>query len=320
MPSWSEILKEIQAELEKGNKAAYDVVRRKYLASLSAKTKRNTILYATKWTQTGNVDPRFITISEEDMQGFMEVIHGSTGKNLDLILHTPGGSAEATAAIVSYIRSKFENIRIIIPHAAMSAGTMLACASDQIIMGKHSFIGPIDTQMQLQTPLGFRSVPAQAILDQFKMAKEECQDPKKLGSWLPILNQYGPTLLVESQNALDLSMKLVSEWLEIYMFKGQPDAKELATCIAGKLANHNEFKSHGYHISLEQAKAMKLKVDDLENDQEFQDLVLSVFHATTLVLEASNTAKIIENNGGKAFIKQFKSINPPRPSPSPKPT
>ncbi|MGD0951564.1 MAG: ATP-dependent Clp protease proteolytic subunit [Methanotrichaceae archaeon] len=211
MPSWSEILKEIKVELGKGNASAYDAVRRKYLASLSAKTKRNTILYATKWTQSGNVDPRFITISEEDMQGFMEVIHGSNGKDLDLILHTPGGSAEATAAIVSYIRSKFNNIRVIIPHAAMSAGTMLACASDQIIMGKHSFIGPIDPQMQLQTPLGFRSVPAQAILDQFKMAKAECEDPKKLGSWLPILNQYGPTPLVESQNALDLSMKLVSE-------------------------------------------------------------------------------------------------------------
>jgi ClpP class serine protease len=115
------------------------------------------------------------------MQGFMEVIHSSNGKDLDLILHTPGGSAEATAAIVSYIRSKFNNIRVIIPHAAMSAGTMLACASDQIIKGKHSFIGPIDPQMQLQTPLGFRSVPAQAILDQFKMARLSA---KILKSWV----------------------------------------------------------------------------------------------------------------------------------------
>ena len=80
MPSWSEILKEIQVELGKGNIGAYDAVRRKYLASLSDKTARNTILYATKWTQPGNIDPRFITISEEDMQGFMEVVHGTSGK------------------------------------------------------------------------------------------------------------------------------------------------------------------------------------------------------------------------------------------------
>ncbi|MDI9398060.1 MAG: serine protease, partial [Euryarchaeota archaeon] len=236
MPSFSEILLEIQTELNNKNPAAYDTVRRKYLTTLANKTKRNTILYATKWTQPGTVDPRFITISEEDMQGFMEVVHGTSGDNLDLILHTPGGSPEATAAIVSYLRSKFNNIRVIVPHAAMSAGTMLACASDQIIMGRHSFLGPIDPQIQLQTPLGFRSVPAQAVLDQFNQAKKECENPKNLSSWLPILNQYGPTLLVESQNALDLSRKLVSEWLEIYMFKGQDGAKDLSNEIAEKLA------------------------------------------------------------------------------------
>ena len=319
MPSWSEILKEIQVELGKGNVGAYDAVRRKYLASLSDKTMRNTILYATKWTQPGNIDPRFVTISEEDMQGFMEVIHGASGKNLDLILHTPGGSAEATAAIVSYLRSKFDNIRVIIPHAAMSAGTMLACASDQIIMGKHSSIGPIDPQMQLQTPLGFRSVPAQAVLDQFEKAKKECEDPKKLGSWLPILNQYGPTLLVESQDALDLSKKLVSEWLEIYMFKGQENAKDLSAEIAKQLADHKEFKSHGYHISLDQAKKLKLNVDDLEKDQTIQDLVLSIFHATTHTFDSTAAVKIIENNKGKAFMKMIHSIVP-MPSPTPRPT
>ena len=200
----------------------------------------------------------------------------------------------------------------------MSAGTMLACASDQIIMGKHSSIGPIDPQMQLQTPLGFRSVPAQAVLDQFEKAKKECEDPKNLGSWLPILNQYGPTLLVECQDALDLSKKLVSEWLEIYMFKGQTNAKNLSAKIAKQLADHGEFKSHGYHISLEQAKKLQLNVDDLEKDQSIQDLVLSVFHATTHTLDATTAVKIIENNKGKAFMKM---INPiiPMPSPAPRP-
>lgn len=316
MPSWSEILKEIQAELKKGNPAAHDAIRRKYLASLASQTKRNTILYATKWTQPGKADPRLITINEDDMQGFMEVVHGTSGGDLDLILHTPGGSPDATAAIVSYLRSKFDNIRVIVPHAAMSAGTMLACASDLIIMGKHSFLGPIDPQIQLQTPLGFRSVPAQAILDQFEKAKVQCEDPKKLAPWLPILNQYGPTLLIESQNALDLSKKLVSEWLEIYMFKGRVDAKELSDDIAGKLSNHNEFKSHGYHISLDQAKAMKLNVDDLEKDQTVQDLVLSTFHATTLTLDSTTAVKIIENHQGKAFMR---TVAPPSPKPEPKP-
>ncbi len=100
------------------------------------------------------------------------------------------------------------------------------------------------------------------------------------------------------------------------MFKGQPDAKVLSAEIAGKLANHNEFKSHGYHISLEQAKIMKLNVDDLEKDQEIQDLVLSIFHATTLTLDSTIALKIIEKNQGKAFMR---TIAPPVPSPAPKP-
>lgn len=86
---------------------------------------------------------------------------------MTLILHTGGGSAEATDAIVSYLRQKFKDIRILIPQAAMSAGTMLACSGNVIVMGKQSSIGPIDPQFILQTSVGIQSIPAHAILEQF---------------------------------------------------------------------------------------------------------------------------------------------------------
>ncbi len=76
-------------------------------------------------------------------------------------------------------------------------------------MGKHSFIGPIDPQLILHTQVGVQAVPAQAILDQFKLAKSECEDPNKLGSWIPILSQYGPALLIQCATALELSQQLV---------------------------------------------------------------------------------------------------------------
>jgi len=81
----------------------------------------------------------------------MEAIHGLKGNKLDLILHTGGRSAEATDAIVTYLRQKFNHIRIIIPQAAMSAGTMFALSADEIVMGRHSFIGPIDPQFILNS-------------------------------------------------------------------------------------------------------------------------------------------------------------------------
>ena len=68
----------------------------------------------------------------------MEVCRDLNGPGLDLILHSPGGSAEATASIVRYLRRNFDHIRVFVPVAAMSPATMWALAGDVIVMGKHS--------------------------------------------------------------------------------------------------------------------------------------------------------------------------------------
>lgn len=248
MPTWGKILVEIQTELKNNNPVAFDTVRNKYLKDLTDKTQRNTIIYAARWT-TGDVPANIISITDEDLQAFMEAIHGLKGDKLDLILHTGGGSAEATDAIVTYLRQKFNDIRVIIPQAAMSAGTMLALAADEMIMGKHSFIGPIDPQFILNTPVGVQAVPAQTIMEQFKKAQKDCADnPKNLNSWLPMLSQYGPALLVQCQNQIDFGRDLVKTWLGNYMFKGEDGNK--AERISEFLSNHDNFKTHGKHISI----------------------------------------------------------------------
>ena len=308
MPTWSEILLELQQlvlanpQPAPGQPSPFDITRRKSLRGVADRTHRNVILYASKWTQPSGVDPDMISIVPEDVQGFMEVVHGLEGDTLDLILHLPGGSAETTEAIVIYLRSRFNDIRVFIPQAAMSAASMLACAGDRIVMGKHSFIGPIDPQFVLRTDVGVIAAPAHAILEQFKQAQQECRDPNLLPSWIPILRQYGPALLVQCQLATKLSQSLVTDWLTRYMFRGDPNAAQKADRIASALANHANFMSHGRFISRDQAKAMGLVIDDLEADQSLQDAVLSVFHATTHSLGTAAT-KIIENHLGKSFIK-----------------
>jgi len=314
MATWGEILKELREIIEKEKKPPFDIVRRKYLIKLSQYTERNTILYATKWTQPANIPSEMISITDEDIQGFMEVISGLSGPNLDLIIHSPGGSAEATEALVKYLRSEFEHIRAIIPYGAMSAATMLACSADIIIMGKHSFIGPIDPQVIVHTRFGIRTIPAQAIIEQFERAKKECRDdPKNLGVWLPIVEQYGPALIVESEHAIELSKTLVLEWLTKYMYSKEQNSKNIAKKVASKLADHSLFKSHGRHIDREQAKEIGLKIENLENDKDLEDLILSIFHATTHTFDATGAVKIIENQLGKAFIKQVHQIPFPKP-------
>lgn len=322
MPIWSKILFEIAEERNTSGDKAEDKIRRKYLKLLSTHTKRNTILYASKWSQASIVpiNPDFISINAGDMQGLMEVIHGLSGETLDLILHSPGGSAEATESLVSYLRTKFKDIRVIIPHAAMSAATMLACASDRIVMGKHSFLGPIDPQFLLETAAGKQAIPAQDILTQFNMIEDECKkDPNLLPMYYPIIQQYGPALLLQCIQAQELSEELVCRWLTVFMFKNRgtfDERKALAKSVAEKLANHDYFKSHGRFINRDSARRdFGLEIEDLESDQTFQDLVLSVFHATTITFQNRPAVKIIENQNEHAFINSLQVFPVPQSAP-----
>ncbi len=312
MPSWGEIAREIgvvdQAALAPGV-SQWDFVRRKYLVRMSALTGRATILYATKWTAPGNVvPPAMLSIGPNDVLGFMGAVYGLNEPNLDLILHSPGGSPEAAEAIVLYLRSKFQHIRVFVPHMAMSAATMIACAADHIVMGKHSFIGPIDPQLQLQTALGGRLVPAQAIIDQFEMAKSQAADPTQLRAWLPMLSQYGPDLLVTCTNATNLAKNLVTEWLRSYMLQDADGAAETAATIAEWLTDHRHFMTHGRPISRQTTEQKGLKVVYLENDQALQDAVLSVYHATSHTFASTGAVKIIENQEGKAYLEMVQII------------
>ena len=194
---------------------------------------------------------------------------------------------------------------MIIPHLAMSAATMIVCAADEVMMGKHSFLGPTDPQFLLATPLGIRSVPAQAILDQFEKAKRECADPAKLSAWLPMLEQYGPDLLERSEMALELSKMLVKQWLETYMFKFFDDSESQAESVATWLASHQNFKSHSRHLPRSDLVSKGMRIIQLEQDQAFQDLSLSVFHAANHTFTGTPAVKIVENHQGKAFIKQL---------------
>jgi len=304
LPIWSEILSELTKTRGQDGNPDFDQVRRKYLAELYRHTGAAVILYASGWLQKPEAPPALLSIGDEDIQALMEVSQGLAGDRLDLIMHSPGGSPEAAEAIVSYLRQRFSHIRLIVPQLAMSAATMIACATDEIILGKHSFLGPTDPQILLPTSLGLRQVPAQAVLDQFDRAKEECTDPANLAAWLPMLGQYGPDLLVQCESALHMSKELVKTWLGMYMFKDAADRVEQADSVSEWLADHGHFKSHSRHIPRDEVARRGLTVAHLEQDPTLQDLALSVFHATTHTFAGTSAAKIVESHTGRAFIKQ----------------
>lgn len=327
MPTWGQLLQEVNAlGLEMQAKAAregppplgtpspFDILRRKYLKALADRTKRAVIVYAVAWLENKPyLDAQVVSITLGDMAGFMEAVSNVNEREVDLFLHSPGGSAEAAESLLEYLRTRFDHIRVIVPVAAMSAATMLALGADEILMGAHSQLGPIDPQFTLFTPEGPRSAPAQAILDQFAMAKEQCKDPANLAAWLPILRAYLPGLLAQCDTQRQLAEEFVAKNLERYMLKG--DA-ERAKAAAHWFADFTEFKSHGRRVNREKCRELGLNVVDLEGTHELQDAVLSVHHAFALTLANTPTAKIIENHHGRAWVQQFGAIpvvqNPPQ--------
>ena len=302
VPNWANVLNEIEENKRRAqegiNEPFVDNVRRKYLLQLHNHTNRNIIAYYLGWLQKTSTTPNYI--SDFDKNGLMNAVH-ELDKNLglDLLLHTPGGSFAATVSLVDYLHKMFgTNIRCFIPQIAMSGGTMIACACKEIIMGKQSNIGPIDPQIN-----GF---PAYGIIDEFNHVVESVKkDPGSILVWRTILEKYEPALVGECSKAIKLARETVEKWLINGMFadnENREDAIKQAKNIVNKLNNHADTKNHAYHIHAEEALSFGLKISMLEDDNDLQDLVLTVHHAYMHSFSGTAAVKIIENHLGRAIV------------------
>ncbi|OUZ06743.1 serine protease [Aeromicrobium sp. PE09-221] len=307
MPNWAQLLSEINSQ-----GSVHDVVRRRYVKELSNLTGRNVIVYYSGWLEKQDLIRQGLTgfeVNDSDKNGFMAVIHGmDRSKGLDLILHTPGGDIAATESLVDYLRAMFKNdIRVIVPQLAMSAGTMIALSSDEIILGKHSSLGPIDPQIN--------GAPAHAIKEEFDRATRDISiNPASIPVWQPIIAKYSPTLIGECEKAIDWSNKMVKQWLETGMFRDHSDKESKADRVISELGDHALTQTHARHISFEKAAGLDLKVTRLESlGQDMQNAVLSVHHACGLTVSSTPAFKIIENQNDVGFISSANMMLTPAP-------
>lgn len=296
MPGWNKVLEEISSRQAEGRQAV-DKVRRHYLSKLHKHTKRNVIAYYSGWLSRPSQFPN-LEIGDDDKNAFMTAVHKlDRSLGLDLILHTPGGNVAATESLVDYLWNMFnKNIRVIVPQIAMSAGTMIACSAKSIVMGKQSNLGPIDPQ--------FNGIAAQAVLDEFDMAVKSIeQNPSCAPLWQSIIGKYHPTFLLECLQAIEWSRDMVKTWLRDNMFSGEADADAKAAAVVVKLGDHASTKTHSRHLPLLVcADDIGLKVERLEDDPAFQDLVLTVHHAFMHTFAQTPAIKIVENHNGVATV------------------
>ena len=89
---------------------------------------------------------KFINI--DDSEEVIRAIH-LTDKQvpLDIILHTPGGLVLAALQIARAIKQHPGKVTVHVPHYAMSGGTLIAMAADEVVMAPHAVLGPVDPQL-----------------------------------------------------------------------------------------------------------------------------------------------------------------------------
>lgn len=300
MTTWGEQLTEISERWTNPETGQLDLdgLRRSYILKLHEHTERNVVAYYSDYMSGAGGD---VSIVLGDIHGLMEVFKDlPTDKGLDLLLHSPGGDPTAADSLVRYMRAKFDDVRVIVPVAAMSAATMWALSANAIVMGRQSQLGPIDPQ--LVTPQGM--IPSGAITRTFERAQKECaEDPTRLSGWVPTLQQYFPGLLEMCDDSTRLARTLAEEYLRDNMFKEVPGGHDLARVAAEYFANDQVHIAHGRGIHRDQVEHLSLKVELLEANDEFQDLVLSVHHAYMHTFAMTQATKIIENHLGRAFVR-----------------
>src|SRR3984893_9741531 len=140
------ILSSLQPVLQRYQMA---MARRRLLAKIASKRDATviTLIHRQETISILGIPlARYIDI--DDAQSVLRAI-GETppGKTIEIILHTPGGLVLAASQIAEALRDHDGRIIAVVPHYAMSGGTLIALAADEIQLDRHAALGPVDPQL-----------------------------------------------------------------------------------------------------------------------------------------------------------------------------
>lgn len=235
-------------------------------------------------------------IDHTDILGFGDLLEEHDHPNADLLLQSPGGDIDRAEKIVVMCRSRCKGFRVIVPESAKSAATLIAIASDQIVMSDTSELGPVDPQIRIPTSGGYEYRPAQSILDGLKSIKDEAKEAGNVLSpaYYPLLQQLDPALIDFCNKAIKRSERFAIKWLEKYMLKNSP---EEAKKIAKKLLDVAEYLSHGAVIDHLEAKKIGLNVLFLEPSSELWQALWRLYCSYEVALNRGGAGnKIFESS------------------------
>jgi hypothetical protein len=294
--SLQDINEEVQA---RKIESSQDFVLKKYLKRVSKHTDRVTILYASAFSEK-EAAGRVLQINRQDASCFMAAASEMKGTELDLILHSPGGSTDGVEQILGYLRHRFEHIRVIVPLCALSTATLLCCAADRIVLADHSVLAPIDPVINWAHEGEKYTATAQTIINEYSIAQSNINNKKNDPAlWIERLKTFPPGLLDRCKSQIQLARSLAKHWLERSMFQGEESAQEVAAEIAAWLTDIRRFGESFRPIGPGDAASKGLKVERLDDDEKLMENVMAVFYAALVKFQSGDCVKIIENQNGK---------------------
>jgi ClpP class serine protease len=158
---------------------------------------------------------RFINI--EDSERILRAIHLTPPHMpIDIILHTPGGLVLASQQIALALTRHQAKVTVFVPHYAMSGGTMLALAADEIVMDENAVLGPIDPQIGDKPAVSLlklvESKPKDKLSDEtLILADIAAKSIKQVEALLAkILSDHVPAVKVDPGNIPKIARDLVS--------------------------------------------------------------------------------------------------------------
>ena len=206
---------------------------------------------------------------------------GRKGK-LIVILETEGGYIEVVQRIAETLRHHYNRVEFIVPNFAMSAGTVLVMSGDAIHMDYFSILGPIDPQVD---NVNGKQVPALGYLVQYDRLIEKAQRGTLNTAEITFLiEKFDPAELYRYEQARELSISLLKEWLVKYKFKDWTNTetrgvlvtqrlrRQRAAAIARKLSRSDYWHSHGRGISMDVLKRdLNLRIDDFGKNHQLSE-------------------------------------------------
>lgn len=230
-----------------------------------------------------------------------------------VIITTGGGSATAVERYVNILRHHYKEVNFIVPDYAYSAGTIFCMSGDNIYMDYFSVLGPIDPQIQNKEG---KFVPALGYLDKINELIFKAQSNQLTQAEFIILKDFDLAELRAYEQAKELTIELLKNWLVKYKFKNwshhrtnkklkgqivnQERKEKRAEEIADKLSNNNHWKSHGRPINIETLTMdLKLEIIDYSKIEPLRSLIRSYYELLS---------DYVNRNGSIIFVQTRKFI------------